>query len=98
MYSKEDIKLYKELLSNLNKDNKKIEENIIYLKIEIEKEKEEIKELNDINEKKKQLMEKINYSKHIYDGILIKIQSIKKEIKIYEKEDKKYNKKKNEIK
>ena len=56
-----------------------------------------MKELNDINIKKKELKEKINYNKSIYDGILLKIQMINKELKLYEKENKKQIRKINKI-
>ena len=45
-------------------------------------------ELNNINVKKKELKEKINYNKNIYDGIVLKIQMINKELTIYEKQNK----------
>ena len=45
-------------------------------------------ELNNINIKKIELKEKIYYNKSIYDGILLKIKMINKELKIYEKENK----------
>ena len=89
-YKKEDIKLYKDLLSNLNKDNKKLRENILCIKKKIEKERKEMEELNNIDKRKKELKEKISYSKDFYDGILIKIQMINKEIK--------YCKEKNKVK
>ena len=65
--------------------------------MEREKEKEEIKEFNDINKNLKELKEKINYSKDIYDGINIKIKLINKEIKNYELKNKNYINKIKEI-
>ena len=87
--TKDDFKLYKDLLANLSKENIRVKDNIKILKIEIEKEKKAMKELSEINEKKKELKDKLCFSKSIYDGICLKLQRASNELKFYEEENKK---------
>jgi len=87
--TKDDFKIYRDLLSNLSKENIRVKDNIKNLKIEIEKEKKAMKELSEINEKKKELKDKLCFSKSIYDGICLKLQRVSNELKFYEQENKK---------